>query len=123
MTQRIEPGSLVLTPQDARMLYQAARLGELRTRNRVGNTALYALLTELTICAFTAEPGIEPRHHAESEEREWWSVKQLARATGQSERTIRLHIEKGDLPATKTGSTWAVTSSTARTYIQGKRKT
>lgn len=124
MTHRIEPGSIVLTPTDARMLYQAARIAELRSRNRIGDTPLYRLLTDISLCAFAvpgAAPGILPRQDAASEERETWTVKEVARATGRSERAVRLDCHHNDLPATKQGNTWIITADDAKTYIASRR--
>lgn len=126
MTTRIEHGSIVLTPTDARMLYQVARIGELRSRHRVGNTALYTLLTDISACAFTAsvaDSGIPPRQETASEERELWTVQQLARAAGLSTRTIRLDCQRGNLAAEKQGNTWLINNSAAHPYITARRRT
>ena len=112
-------GAIVLTPHDCQMLYQAARLGEVRTRHRVGAPALYELLTDITVAAFNADaaPGTEPRHETASEEREWWTVQQLARAAGLSARKIRLDAQAGRIPATKQAGGWLIASRDAGTYI------
>lgn len=125
MSSRVEPGSIILTPQDARMLYQAARIGELRKRHRVGNTALYQLLTDISVCAFTGpptEPGNHPRQNTASEERETWTVNQLARATGLSQRAIRLDCQHNVLPATRHGHAWSVAADDATVYIKNRRR-
>jgi hypothetical protein len=125
VTQRIEPGSIVLTPAEAWLLYQAARLGEVRTRYRVGENRTYQLLTEISICAFSspvAADGNEPRQTTASEERGMWTVNQIAQATGRAPRTIRHDIETQLLPATKTGNTWAISNRDARTYIEGRTR-
>lgn len=120
----IPQGSILLTPRDARMLYQAARIGELRTRNRIGDSALYKLLTDLSMCAFTtpADNGNLTRQDAASEDREMWTVAQLARTTGRAARTIRLDIENNALPAHKQGNTWVITKQNAHTYIASRRQ-
>lgn len=128
MTQRTLPaGAIVITPSDARMLYQAANLRELRIRYRVGSTAIYDLLTDISRCAFEQDIatsiGTEQRQTSASEERETWTVNQLARRTGRAPRTIRLDIEKNALPATKHCGTWAITAADANTYIAGRRTT
>lgn len=126
MTTEIQPGSRILSPLEARMLYDAARLGELRARHRVGNTRLYQLLTELTICAFTepiAATGNEPRQSKASEERDWWTVQQVARSAGLSNRTVRLDCQRQTLPAEKSGNTWTITRTAATTYINARTRT
>ncbi|QRY40833.1 hypothetical protein JVX92_00625 [Microbacterium hominis] len=111
--------SVILTPEDCRALYQAAKIGELRTRHRVGNSMLYELLTDISRCAFAADaaPGTEPRHESASEEREWWTVQQLARATGLSARKIRLDAQQGRVAADKHSGTWLIDRQNAITYI------
>lgn len=119
MTTKVAANSLILTTTEARMLYHAAKLGDLRTRHRAGDTALYRLLTDITVCAFTdhAAPGTEPRHETASEEREWWTVQRLARATGLSTRKVRLDAQTGRVPATKQAGSWLIASQDAGTYI------
>ena len=120
----IPQGSIILTPKKAQMLYQAAHLGELRSRHRVGFDALHQLLTEITVCAFTqdADPGIEPRQETASEEREWWTTEQLARTSRRATRTIRNDIGIGSLPATKNPNGWLIRADHAKTYIEEHRK-
>lgn len=117
-------GSIVLTPAEARMLYQPCRIRELRSKVRTGDTALYDLLTELSICAYTAnaEVGIDPRHPAASEEREWWTTENLARGSGRAGRTIRKDIATGDLRATRTTNGWLIRASDAQAYIEGHHR-
>ena len=120
----IPAGSVILTPAEARMLYQAARIGELRRRHRVGSSALYDLLTDISVAAFTedAARGNEPRQSAASEERGTWTVRHLASYTGRAPRTIRLDIETGALPATKNGNLWTIGLEDAKAYISIRRK-
>ncbi|GGH44968.1 hypothetical protein [Microbacterium album] len=119
-SMRILPaGALILSPDDARMLYQAARIKELRSRYRVGDSAIYDLLRAITICAFSTAPGNEPRQETASEERSHWTVNQIAQATRRAPRTVRLDIERKTLPAVKHGNTWVITNDDAKTYITG----
>lgn len=121
--RRVEPGSIVLSPTDARILYQVANLGELRRRFRVGDSRVYQLLTDVTVAAFSdADDGTEPRHPAASEEREWWTTEQLSRAAGRAARTIRNDIALGILPATKNPNGWLIRSAHATTYLEGHRR-
>jgi hypothetical protein len=123
-TRKIPPGSIVLTPADARLLYQAAKLGELRTRYRIGDTKTYELLTDISRAAFEvdAEVGNLPRQSAANDERGTWTVQQIAAAAGLSERTVRLDCANGELPAIKQGTTWTVTTAEAQTYIDRRRR-
>lgn len=115
----IPAGSIILTPADARVLYQVARLDELRARYRVGSPAAAELLTAITRCAFTnADAGNLPRHPTASEDRDRWTVRRLAATTGRAPRTIRLDCETGTLPATKTAGAWTITAPDARTYLE-----
>lgn len=121
MSRRIPAGAILITPAEARMLYQAANLGELRKRHRVGDHTLYRLLTDLTMCAFTApdaSPGNETRQPPATDEREWWTVQQIARETGQAARTVRLSCQRNELPAQRAGNAWTIHHSNAETYIQ-----
>jgi hypothetical protein len=116
---------MILTPADARTLYQVAKLGDLRQRHRVGNTPTYELLTAITITAFQvpAEDGILPRHDAASDESGQWTVRRIARAAGLSERKVRFDCQHGYLPASKRGSNWLIEPAEADTYIaRGRRR-
>ena len=124
MSRALPPGAILLTPADARVLYQIARIGELRSRHRVGDTAAYQLLTDISVCAFSdAAPGNPARQDPASEEREWWTVQQVARQAGLSTRTVRLDCQRQALPSTKQGSTWTITNTAARTYIAARQRT
>lgn len=119
----IPEGSILLTPNDAQILYQVANLKAVRSKFRAGDTVAYALLTEITVCAFTSDAGVgnEPRHESASEEREWWTTAQVARAARRAGRTVRLDIEREILPAQKTGNRWLIRADHAQTYIDSRR--
>lgn len=121
MTVQIPSGAILLTRSEAQVLYQGAQLGELRNRERrTGrDTPLYQVLHAISVCVFTddAAPGTEPRHETASEEREWWTVQQLARATGLSTRKVRLDAQQGRVPADKHSGTWLIDKQNATTYI------
>lgn len=125
MARKVEGGSIILTPTDARMLYQAARIGDLRSRFRVGDTALFRLLTDIATCAFTITPNTVPgnmtRQSTASEDRETWTVNRLATATGRAPRTVRLDIQRQALPAKKLTNSWLITPTDAATYIRSHR--
>ncbi len=124
MSRLIPEGSIVLTPADARILYQAAKIGELRSRYRIGDTKTYELLTEISIVAFhaPASTGNLERQETASEESDYWTVQRTARASGLSIRTVRLDCQRGDVPASKQGNSWLIPAHEARTYIQRRRR-
>ncbi|WJL95880.1 hypothetical protein QSU92_01240 [Microbacterium sp. ET2] len=125
MTRRLVTGpSILLTQEDARILYRAANLGDLRTRYRVGNKTIYDLLTDITVLALStpdAARGNEQRQPAASEEREYWTTQQVATAARQAERTVRLACQRQEIPAEKPAGTWLIRNSDARTYINTHR--
>jgi len=114
---------MVLTTADAQMLYQAANIGALRSRYRIGDTRTYQLLTELSMLAFQAdaEPGKLPRQETASEESSTWTVQQVSRAAALAPRTVRLDCSTGELPATKHANTWIIPAAEAKTYIARRR--
>lgn len=123
MTHITNELSITLTTTEARMLYQAAKLGELRTRYRGRDEPIYRLLHELTVVAFqTAATGTQQRQDAAEEDRSQWTVEQVAKATGLSTRAVRLDCQRGDLPATKEYRSWTIASSEAHTYISRRRR-
>lgn len=117
---------IILTATEARILWQAARLNDLRLKHRSGDDRLYALLAKVYQVGLlqirTTGPGNEPRQNTATEERRAWTVRQLANATGRAERTVRLDIEKKALPATKQGGTYIINSTEAATYIAAHGK-
>lgn len=115
---------IVLTATDARILWQAAHLNDLRIKHRSGDSQLYQLLHDIYRVGQlrVAEAGSETRQSAATEEREWWTVQHLAKATRLAPRTIRLDIANNELPATKNGNTWLVKNLAATTYIASRRK-
>jgi len=122
LTRFVERSVLILTAEDARMLYQGAQLGELRKRHRSGDSRFYALLVDISRAAFSAEPGNEPRQHAATEERRTWTVEQVASAARLAPRTVRLDCARNELPATKTAGTWIIPAAEALTYIARRTK-
>lgn len=116
---------VILTPSDARMLWQAAQLGELRVKHR-GDPRLYDVLLNIykgTLLEDAAR-GNDPRQIAETEDREYWNTTQVARAAGVSERTVRNHCADHTLPAVHAheNGPWMIPNDEALTYIDRKRK-
>jgi hypothetical protein len=123
MTHITNELSITLTSREAHMLYQVAKLGELRTRFRGRDEPTYALLHAITSVAFqSADDGKQQRQETALEERSEWTVSQIARAAGLAERTVRLDCQRGELPATKQHRSWTITSPEAHTYIGRRRK-
>lgn len=112
---------LVMRASEARHLWQAARLGDVRAHNR-SDEALRELLQKIYILG-----GLRLRkdeEHAETREpRAVWTTPELARAARLSERAIRAAIEGGRLPATKRGNAWLILASDALTYLERRKRT
>jgi excisionase family DNA binding protein len=51
-----------------------------------------------------------------------FSVKEVAERLGKSSRTIRNHIEKGELPAAKTGRSYVITRSDLAEYLGSMKR-
>ncbi|RKS89574.1 hypothetical protein DEU37_1891 [Microbacterium sp. AG790] len=105
------------------MLWSAADLNRTRIKFRVGNQKMYDLLCDIYRTALTtvADDGNEPRQSTASEERETWTVAQVATAAGLSERTVRLDAQQEHLKGTKAGRTWVFTRDAALDYIEGRK--
>lgn len=116
---------VILTPTDARMLWQAARLDTLRVKHR-GDPRLYDVLLNIykgTLLEDAAR-GRQPRQTAETDEREYWNTTQVAQAAGVSERTVRNHCADETLPAVHAhqNGPWMIPNEEALTYIDRKKK-
>lgn len=125
MALLIPAGAVVLSPADAQMLYQAARMWELRCKYRTANPRLFEVLTTIakaaTITPDNAAPGNSPRQNAASE-KTGYSTKELATITGLAERTIRLACHKGELEgATCENGRWRIPAPAAQTFITTRR--
>lgn len=124
MITRIPEGSVILTPQEAKILCLVLPVTRRRSELRVGNKLAYDVLTAISLAAFTdpAEHGTEPRQEPASEEREWWTVRQLHQRMKRyrSERAIRNDCANGNLPAQKNPS-WLIKNEDAQTYIAAHR--
>ncbi len=116
---------VILTASDAHMLWQAARLNDLRIKHR-GDQRLYDLLVSIYKVGLLeiAERGNEPRQDAATEEPEIWTTQQVARAARVSERTVRNDCKDGTLPATqhRTNGPWLIQPAEATTYIDWRKK-
>lgn len=118
---------IVLTASDVDMLWRGVGLDEHRRRHRSGDTALYSLLVRMhqvrLLRVIDAADGTPERHSTASEEREWWTVEQLATAAHRAPRTIRKDIENNELQATKTGRVWVISNADAKSYLNSRRRT
>lgn len=116
---------VILTASDARMLWQAAKLNDLRVKHR-GDARLYEVLVSIYRVGLLeiAERGNETRQDAAKEDRETWTTQQVAREAGVAARTVRLDCEQGTLPATqpRPGGPWLITTDAAATYINRRKK-
>lgn len=125
MSRLLPEATLILTARDARMLYSAAHLKDLRERNRVGDNELYALLTDISRLVYSeplAVDGIGTRQSAASEDAEWWTVERLAKAVRLAERTVRLDIERGVVAGVKPAREWLVAAADAKAYVAWRRR-
>lgn len=122
MAIRVE-AAVVLSRADCALLYEAARLRELRVRAR-GSGRLYTLLTDITITAFAHASSGEGNLKAEREEPgesgDMLTVTRVAARAGITPRAVRNHIAAGLLRAEKTGQMWVVQAATAEQYIAGR---
>lgn len=109
------------------MLWRSAGLERLRLRHRLANDPLYRLLVQMHQVrhapAGNAVDGPQTRHSAASEERSYWTIRDLAKNTGRAERTIRKDIAEGELIATKPSHVWIITAADAANYITSRRRT
>ncbi|RWR16792.1 hypothetical protein D8Y23_12790 [Microbacterium enclense] len=118
---------IVMTAADVDMLWRSAGLEALRVRHRLADDPLYRLLVRMHQVRLSptghAANGLEARHLAASEERSYWTIRQLAKATGRAERTIRKDIAIGELTATKPAREWIIAAADAANYITSRRRT
>lgn len=125
MTRLIPSGSIILTPDDARVLFQVAQISKLRTAHRVGDTRAHAILTDITVAAFStksAEGGNVPRQSVASEEAGLYTVRDVAKATGRAERTVRKDALAGVLPGQRTTHGWVFRAEDCETYAKARRQ-
>lgn len=114
----------VMSMAELRIVFQEANLaGLLKQFKRTDNVA-YRIVHDMqkAILSEVAASGSEPRQAAASEEREYWTVPQLHRASRRGETTIRKDIRENRLPATQVNGTWLIANGDARTYIASRRK-
>lgn len=128
MSSRIETASLVLSAREVRFLVQITDLNSIRNRMRARgqDDAGYRLVHEICRAAYElpdAESGTIARQVPAPEERETWTVRQVASAARLADRTVRLHCEEHLLPAAKVGGSWIISSREAKTYIESRRRT
>lgn len=118
---------IVLTAAEVDMLWRAAGLDRVRLRHRSGDDTLYRLLIRMHQVRLTpsanAANGPGRRHLTASEDRAFWTIRQLGKATGRAERTIRKDIAEGELAATKPSRVWIITAADAANYISSRKRT
>lgn len=126
MTRRVE-NAVILTGADAALLYEAARLRELRISARGKSDRLYSLLTDITAAAFAHQASAEgikpqaPTENSETKSAGIVTVGQVARRAGITPRTVRNHITDGLLEATQQGRIWIITTQAAEQYLAGRQ--
>lgn len=116
---------VILSVADARILWQAARLNDLRVKHR-GDPRLYDVLLNIYKGTLLDDSGRgnDPRQNAETDDRDYWNTKDVAKAAEVSERTVRNHCADGTLPAIHAheNGPWLIPTEEAMTYIERKRK-
>lgn len=119
--------SITLSAAEVDMLWRAASLDRVRVRRRLGDDPVYRLLVNMHQVRLAQETnavdGPERRHPTAFEDRVFWTIRQLGKATGRAERTIRKDIAAGELTATKPARVWIITAADAAAYITSRRKT
>jgi len=128
MSYRVDT-AVILTAEDAALLYSAANLRSLRISARGKSERLYQLLTNITHVAFSAANtssanGTTRGTVAEPDESgntEIVTVEQVARRAHITPRAVRNHIGLGLLDAQKVNRAWVITSQAADQYINGRR--
>jgi hypothetical protein len=117
---------VVLDGRDAAMLWAAADLNDLRIRSR-SNPALYGLLHDIYSAGLAWHSSVNGSKQQISEEirdpedREFATVKEVARRIGRTPRTVRNDITNGLLKATKNGHEWVIKTEAATAYIAGRQ--
>lgn len=116
---------VILSVADARILWQAAKLGDLRVKHR-GDPRLYDVLLNIYKGTLLEDSvrGNDPRQNTETDDREYWTTEQVAKAAGVSARTVRNHCADETLPAIHAheNGPWLIHNDEALTYIERKRK-
>lgn len=126
MTRRVI-NAVFLTGSDCALLYEAARLRELRVAARGSSDRLYSLLTDITAAAFDYRDSVNgkkpkvTRENDEAGDMGIVTVATVARQAGVTPRTVRNHIGQGLLAATQQGRTWVITTEAANQYIEGRK--
>lgn len=126
MTRRVE-NALLLSGADCALLYQAARLRDLRVQARGSSERLYGLLTDITTAAFAHADSLRGTRATEQTEPDdaestgIVTVANIARRAGLTPRAVRNHIGRGLLHAEQQGRTWIITTEAAEQYIAGRK--
>lgn len=126
MTRLIE-NAVILTAREAAMLWQAARLSDLRVRART-NPSLYALLVDIYRAALTSKPSTtgtkQPvkREIPETDSSGFLTVTEVAKKVGVTPRTVRNDIHKELINAHRVGREWVFTLDAADAYIASRKQ-
>lgn len=116
-------GHYLMAMAEVRILFQEAGLAKLLHDFKRADNVAYRIVYDMQRAIFeSADNGNEPRQEPASEEREYWTVPQLHRASRRGETTIRKDIRDNHLPATRANNTWLIKDADARTYLASRRK-
>jgi len=122
------PGSyvqgIIITPRQAYVLEQAARLTELRSKIRGNDSELDQVLHDIRLMAMAWAASVNGRTTRKATEAtvNWYSPAQVAAQTGVTEHAVRLAIREGRLSATKTEGRWQVTPADYAAYRATHRR-
>ena len=123
---RLPGGCVVLYPDELRILFQVAKIWDIRVRMRSAgkDDVQYQVINQLAQAVFAedAADGTIPRKLTASDEAEYMTVGQVARGAHLAERTVRLHLQQQILPASKSGRNWIIRTTDAHTYIAARRR-
>lgn len=123
---RLPGGCVVLYPEELRILFQVARIWDIRVRMREAgkDDVQYQVINQLAQAVFAqdADTGTIPRQMTASGQSEYMTVGQVARGAHLAERTVRLHLQQQILPASKSGRHWIIRTTDANTYIAARRR-
>ena len=123
-TTRIDRPALLLDGEDAAILWQVARLNDVRLKARGRDENAYRVLLAVHEAAMSWRASVEGKNAVQSAETrqssKWVTPGDLAQKLGVSSRTVRNDIAAGLLPAHKVNRLWVVTLSDARTYLAAR---
>lgn len=128
MSRRVDGAACILTAEDAAILWQAAKLDDVRIRFR-DDKRIHTVLADIWVTALSLHTNADSGNNnpvktaiREHVSKEVVTVTDIAKHSGIPARTIRSHIKRELLPATQVGREWTITSRDAKAYIAGQKR-